>query len=124
MFFLLRLLINAFALWIATRIVSGLTFDGPAYMLVAVAFVFGLVNAIVRPILKIFTFPILIITLGLFIFVINALMLWLTGRLSEEFGLGFHVAGFRAAFFGALVVSVVSLVLTWLMKPRNDRITS
>lgn len=121
MFFLLRLLINALALWIATRTVSGLSFDGPAYMLVAVALVFGVVNAIVRPILKIFTFPILILTLGLFIFVINALMLWLTGRLSEEFGLGFHVAGFRAAFLGALVVSVVSFILTWFTRPRKAR---
>jgi putative membrane protein len=121
MFFLLRLLINALALWIATRSVSGLSFDGPPYMLVAVALVFGLVNAIVRPILKIFTFPILILTLGLFIFVINGLMLWLTGTLSEQFGLGFHVAGFRPAFLGALVVSLVSFFLTWSTRPRQAR---
>jgi putative membrane protein len=114
MVLLLRLLINALALWVATRIAPGLSVDGPAPMLVGVAFVFAVVNAIVRPVLKILTFPALILTLGLFIFVINALMLWLTGKLSEAFGLGFHVAGFRAAFLGALVVSFVSLLLGWL----------
>src|SRR5688572_3954406 len=106
---LLRLLINAIALWIATRIVPGLSFDGPTPMLVVVALVFALVNAIVRPVLKILTFPALILTFGLFIFVVNALMLWLTAELSDAFGLGFHVEGFRAAFLGALVVSVVGL---------------
>src|SRR2546426_6978945 len=114
MAFLFRLLINALALWVATRIVPGLSFDGPAPMVIAVALVFAVVNAIVRPILKILTFPALILTLGLFIFVINALMLWLTAELSEAFGLGFHVAGFRAALLCALVGSVGSLMLTWL----------
>ncbi len=75
MVFVLRILINALALWVATHIVPGLSFDGPVPMLVAVALVFAVVNAIVRPILKILTFPALILTLGLFIFVINALML-------------------------------------------------
>jgi putative membrane protein len=118
----LRLLINAFALWVAVRLVPGLSFDGPAPMLVAVALVFAVVNAIVRPLLKLLTFPALILTLGLFIFVINALMLWLTGELSEAFGLGFHVDGFRAAFLGALVVSLVSLVLTWVTaSSRKER---
>jgi putative membrane protein len=110
---LFRLLINALALWIAIRIVPGLSFDGPAPMLVAVALVFGVVNAIVRPILKLLTLPVLILSLGLFIFVINALMLWLTAKLSGVFGLGFHVEGFGAAFLGALVVSVVGLLLSW-----------
>jgi putative membrane protein len=116
---LLRLLINAIALWIATRIVPGLSFDGPTPMLVVVALVFALVNAIVRPVLKILTFPALILTFGLFIFVINALMLWLTAELSDAFGLGFHVEGFRAAFLGALVVSVVGLMLSWLTVSRT-----
>jgi putative membrane protein len=121
MAFLFRLLINALALWVATRIVPGLLFDGPAPMLIAVALVFALVNAVVRPVLKILTFPALILTLGLFIFVINALMLWLTAVLSEAFSLGFHVTGFRPAFLGALVVSVVSLLLSWLTaSPKRE----
>ena len=121
MAFLFRLLINALALWVATRIVPGLSFDGPAPMVIAVALVFAVVNTVVRPVLKILTFPALILTLGLFIFVINALMLWLTSVLSEAFGLGFHVTGFRAAFLGALVVSVVSLLLGWLTaSPKKE----
>jgi putative membrane protein len=121
MAFLLRVLINALALWVAIRVVPGLSFDGPVPMLVGVALIFAVVNAIVRPVLKIVTFPALILTLGLFVFVINALMLWLTAELSEAFGLGFHVDGFRAAFLGALVVSVVSLVLTWLTtSPKKE----
>jgi putative membrane protein len=121
MAFLFRLLINALALWVATRIVPGLSFDGPAPMLIAVALVFAVVNAVVRPVLKILTFPALILTLGLFIFVINALMLWLTAILSEAFGLGFHVTGFRGAFLGSLVVSVVSLLLSWLTaSPKKE----
>jgi len=121
MVFVLRILINALALWVATHIVSGLSFDVRVPIFVAVALVFAFVNAIVRPILRILTFPALILTLGLFIFVINALMLWLTAELSEAFGLGFHVAGFRAAFLGALVVSVVSLMLTWLTaSPKKE----
>src|SRR2546425_10224840 len=114
MAFLFRLLINALALWVATRIVPGLSFNGPAPMVVAVALVFAVVNAIVRPILKILTFPALILTLGLFIFVINALMLWLTAGLSEAFGLGFHVAGFPPGVLGARRVRVVSPRVAWL----------
>jgi putative membrane protein len=121
MLFLVRLLINATALWIAVRTVPGLAFDGPLPMLLIVAFVFAAVNAIVRPILKFLTFPILIVSLGLFIFVINALMLWLTATVSDAFGFGFHVVGFKAAFLGALVVSLVSLVLGWVARPAPTR---
>jgi len=109
---LIRLAINAAALWAATRIVPGITFDGDWRLLFAVALVFGILNAVVRPILKLLTFPILIITLGLFIFVLNAVMLWLTGVISDAAELGFQVASFRAAFLGALVVSVVSFALS------------
>jgi putative membrane protein len=77
-----------------------------------VALVFGVLNAILRPILKLLTCPLIILTLGLFTFVINAVMLWLTSAVSESFGLGFHVAGFVPAFLGALVVTVVSVLLS------------
>lgn len=109
---IIRLLINAAALWAATRVVPGLSFNGDWRTLFAVALVFGVLNAVVRPVLKLLTFPFLIITLGLFIFVLNAIMLWLTGVVSEAAGLGFDVRGFRAAFLGALVVSAVSFVLS------------
>jgi len=113
--FLLRLLINAAALWVATRIVSGVTFSGDPVYLVVVALVFGLLNALVRPILTLMTCPLLILTLGLFTFVINAVILWLTSALSGTLGIGFHVDGFWAAFLGALVVSIVSVLLSLLI---------
>jgi putative membrane protein len=84
-----------------------------------VALVFGLLNAIVRPILKLLTCPLILLTLGLFTFVINALMLWLTSAVSESFGLGFHVDDFVAAFLGALVVTVVSVLLSVIFRESD-----
>jgi putative membrane protein len=107
-----RLLINAAALWAATRITPGISFDGDWRTLLVVALIFGVLNVSVRPLLWFMTLPLLIVTLGLFTFVLNALMLWLTGVVSEWLGLGFHVDGFGAAFLGALVVSVVSFILS------------
>ena len=107
-----RLLINAAALWAATRLVAGISFDGDWRLLLVVALVFGVLNVSVRPILMLLTLPVLIVTLGLFTFVLNALMLWLTSAISGALGLGFHVNGFRAAFLGALVISVVSFMLS------------
>ena len=118
--FLLRLLINAAALWVATRIVPGVTFEGDAVYLVVVALVFGLLNALVRPLLTLLTCPLLILTLGLFTFVINAVILLLTSALSGTLGIGFHVSGFWAAFLGALVVTIVSIVLSLLI-PDPER---
>ena len=107
-----RLLINAAALWAATRVVPGIAFDGDWRLLLAVALVFGVLNVALRPILILLTLPLFILTLGLFTFVLNALMLWLTGRVSDALGLGFHVDGFVAAFLGALVVTIVSFLLS------------
>jgi len=120
MSFLIRLLVNAVALWVATRFVTGVTYTGALLPLAGVALVFGVVNAIIRPILKFLTFPFYIFTFGLFAFVVNGLMLWLTSRLSEALGLGFHVAGFWPAFWGALVVSVVSTVLGILIREPSE----
>ena len=117
--FLIRLLVNAAALWVATQVVSGVTFDGGLLPMLGVALVFGVVNALLRPVAKILTFPIIIVTLGIFALVINGLMLWLTSSLSSALGLGFHVSGFWAAFWGAIVVSLVSLVLSMLIRDRS-----
>ena len=108
----IRLLINAAALWAATRIVPGISFDGAWSTLFIVALIFGVLNIAVRPLLWFMTLPLLILTLGLFTFVLNALMLWLTGSVSDWLGLGFHVTGFTAAFLGALVVTIVSFLLS------------
>lgn len=109
---ILRLLINAAALWAATRLVPGISFTGDWRLLFVVALVFGVLNVSVRPVLWVMTLPLLLVTLGLFTFVLNALMLWLTSAISNALGLGFHVDGFWAAFLGALVVSVVSFLLS------------
>jgi putative membrane protein len=110
--FLIRLLVNAAALWVATRIVPGVGYSGGALPLLGVALVFGVVNAVIGPVLKILTFPIIILTLGIFALIINGLMLMLTSAVSAALGLGFHVRGFWAAFWGALVVSLVSTILS------------
>lgn len=117
--FVLRLLVNAAALWVATRVVPGVTYSGDVLPFVGVALVFGIVNAIIRPITKLLTLPIILVTLGIFIFVINGLMLWLTSSIAASLGLGFRVAGFWAAFFGALVVSIVSTVLSILVRDQS-----
>lgn len=121
--FLTRLLINAAALWAAIRLVPGISFEGGWPLLFAVALVFGALNAVIRPILWLLTLPFLIVTLGLFTFVLNAFMLWMTSAASDLFGLRFHVDGFGAAFLGALVITVVSFALSLLTggRPRRER---
>ena len=112
---LIRLLINAAALWVAIQVVPGISFDGDWLPLLVVALVFGVLNASVRPFLALLTLPLLILTLGLFTLVLNALMLWLTGTVSNALGLGFHVDGFWAAFLGGLVISIVSTMLSYFV---------
>jgi len=118
--FLLRLLVNAAALWVATRIVPGVSFTGSLAAFLGVALVFGIINATLRPLTKILTFPLILVTLGLFALVVNGLMLWLTSSLSASFGLGFHVSGFWAAFFGALVISIVSALLSLSIRSNDE----
>ena len=114
---LLRLIINSIALFIAIQAhIPGLRFDGDWTTLVVVAFIFGLVNALVRPLLFALTCPLLILTLGLFTFVINALMLLLTSWIAQQLNLGFVVDGLGAAFVGALVISIVSFILTMIVR--------
>ena len=112
---IVRLLLNAVALWVAVRLVSGITYEGSWPAFLGVALVFGIVNAVVKPVLTFFSIPFILLTLGLFLFVVNALALWITSALSSGLGLGFKVNGFGAAFLGALVVSLVNLVLSWFV---------
>jgi len=118
---LLSLLINAAALWVATQFVDGISFTGDIPTLLGVALVFGVLNVVLRPILKLLTFPFFIVTLGLFTFVLNAVMLLITSAASAALGLGFHVEGFVAAFIGALVVSIVSFALSMFVSPSNGK---
>jgi putative membrane protein len=117
--FLIRLLVNAAALWVATRLVPGVSFDGGTLPFLGVALVFGVLNAFVRPLMQVLTFPLILVTLGFFLLVVNGLMLWLTSSLSASLGLGFHVTGFWAAFWGAIVVSVTSLLLSMLVRDSS-----
>ena len=112
---LLRWLINGAALYVAAELVRGIDVKGGWLALAVMAIIFGLVNALIRPILKFLTCPLIMLTLGLFTLVINALMLQLASWLGRQLGLGFYVAGFWPAFWGALVISVVSFVLTMLI---------
>ena len=113
---ILHLLINAAALWVAVQLVPGITYRGGLVPLLGVALVFGIVNVLVKPLVTLFSLPFVILTLGLFLLVINAAMLWMTSALAGSLGLRFHVAGFVPAFLGSIVVSFVSLVLSAFMK--------
>jgi len=119
--FLIRLVITAVALWVAVQLVPGITHVGPPAQLLVVALVFGVLNAAIRPVLLMLTCPLVLITLGLFIFVLNALMLWMTAALSQALELGFRVDGFLPALIGGLVVGVVSTVLNILVGDRDEK---
>jgi putative membrane protein len=116
---LLHWVFNAVALWLAAYLLDGLAFTGDLLHLVLVGAVFGMVNSLVRPLLTVLTCPLIVLTLGLFTFVINALMLLLTGWLSAYWDLGFTVDGFWPAFWGGMVVGLVSLVLSLVFPPRK-----
>lgn len=117
--FLLRFLTNAAALWVATRIVPGVTFTGGWVTFLAVSLVLAVINATLRPLVKLLTCPLILLTLGLFALVVNGLMLWLTSSVSQSLGLGFHVSGFWAAFFGGLVISIVSTLVSMALGPHR-----
>jgi len=111
---LLHWILSAVAVWIVAHIVPGITVSGPTAALIA-ALVIGLINATLGLLLKILTFPLTILTLGLFWFVINALML----ELAAGFVRGFQVRGFVPALIGAVMLSLVSSVLQWLVMPSR-----
>lgn len=113
--FLARVLANAAAIYVAAAIVPGIELSGGVLVALGAGLVLGLINAVVRPILIFLTLPITLVTLGLFIFVLNAFCLWLTSRIVP----GFEVQGFLAALLGALVISVVSWILTTFLSDRG-----
>ena len=118
---LMRWLITALALVAAAWLVPGIQVEGSAWLAYAgMAVVLGLVNAVIRPLLKLLTCPLIILTLGLFTLVINATTLWLASRIAQGFGLGFQVDGFWPAFLGGLVVSIVTVVLSAMTKDDKD----
>ena len=113
---ILRILINAFAIWLTTMLLSSFNFSGSFLNLIIVAIIFGLINALVRPIVKLLTLPINLMTLGLFTLVINTLMLLLTVWLSDSLSLtGGVFQNFLIAFVAAIIISVISTILSWFM---------
>ena len=117
--FLLHLVVTAFAFWVACRVVDGLSYTGTIPGLLLVALLFGLINALLGSVLRVLTLPVTFLTLGLFALVINAILLWVTGALSQSLGLGFHVRGFWPAFLGALVIALTRAVLNALVDRRR-----
>ncbi|MGH3344009.1 MAG: phage holin family protein [Carbonactinosporaceae bacterium] len=122
--FVIKVLVSAVAIWVATVLVDGVDLaDGSIgdniLTLLIVAAIFGVVNAVIKPVVKLLSLPLYVITLGLFTFVVNAFMLWLTSWISDQLGQGFVVTGFVAALLGALVVTIVSFLLN-LVVPDGD----
>lgn len=113
---LLNWVLSAVAVWIVAQLVPGFSVSGPVAALIA-ALAIGFINATIGIVLKIVTFPLTLLTLGLFWFVINALMLEFASALVP----GFHVRGFWAAFVGAIVLSMVNMLLKWLVFPEHRR---
>jgi putative membrane protein len=123
MHFLIRLLVTAAALWVSVRLVPGIHYAGSWVGLLGVALVFGFLNAIIRPILFVLTCPLMVLTLGLFVFVLNAIMLMLTSALSGSLGINFRVDGFLPALLGAIVIGLTSALLNLFVGGREDRET-
>ena len=113
---LARWIINAAALLLVAYVYPGVQVEGLGRALIA-ALVLGLVNAVIRPILVILTLPVTVVTLGLFLFVINALMFWLVAEIVR----GFTVTGFGAALIGSILYSLITLLTSWVLFPRTRR---
>lgn len=123
--FLLRVIINAVAIWLATLVLSGLEVVGggdtttTVIVFLVVALVFGIVNAVVKPIVKLLALPLYVLTLGLFTVIVNAAMLWVTSWLSQRTEYGLRIDNFGTAVLGALIISVVSFVLSVALKNKR-----
>jgi putative membrane protein len=124
--FLIKIAVNAVALWVAAWLISGISFGEGKFgskfaTVVLVAIVFGLINAIVKPIVKLLSFPFIILTLGLFTFIVNAFMLQLTEWVADPLGLSFTIDHFFwDAVLGALVITIVAMVLNWVIPDRDE----
>ena len=119
---LIRWAIGSLAIFAAISIVPGIEFSVPGWHIGVVALVFGLLNALLRPLIYLLTCPLVILTLGLFGLVINAILLGLTSALADQLSINFHIDGFWPAFWGGLVVSIVSTLLSVLAGDTNVRV--
>lgn len=123
---LIKIAVNAVALWAAAWLIDGIhlgegKFGSTFATVILVAIVFGLVNAVVKPIAKFLSFPFIILTLGLFTFIVNAFMLQLTEWIADPLGLSFHIDHFFwDAVLGAVIITVVSMLLNMLLPDRDE----
>ncbi len=120
---IVRWLITGLALFAAAWLVPGIRVEGDGWTVYAVmAVILALINALVRPVLKLLTCPLIILTLGIFVLVINGFTLWLASTIAQNwFGVGYVVDGFGAAFLGSLIVSIVSVILSALVREEEGR---
>lgn len=126
--FLIRTGVNAVALWVAAFLLDGIvlaeddtTFASKFTTIILVALIFGVVNAVVKPIAKVLAFPAIVLTLGLFTFIVNAFLLQLTEWIADPLGLSFVITKFWwDAVLGALIITVVSMVLNWVLPEKED----
>ncbi len=122
---LVRWVITALALFAAAWLVPGIVVESDGWTVYAVmAVILGLINAVVRPILKLLTCPLIILTLGIFVLVINGFTLWLASQIAQSwFGVGYSVSGFGAALLGSLIVTIVSVILSAFVNDDEERVT-
>jgi putative membrane protein len=115
----LRIMINALSIAMAVKVVDGITFAGEWWKIIIVGAVFGIVNSFLKPLVTLFTLPLIVLTLGLFTLIVNTLMLLITVELSEPLKLGLRVNGFWPAFKGAIIISIISILLSWITGLRK-----
>jgi putative membrane protein len=114
--FVAHLVVNAFALWLAAQVISGVHFDGSLLSLAVLALIFGIVNTLIKPLVSLLTLPLTVVTLGLFALVINALMLLLTSALDTSYS----IDGFIPALLASILISIVSTLLNWFIKDSSS----
>jgi len=122
--FIIRLIINALAIAATAWLLPGITVGGdPTLTIILVALIFGIVNAVIKPIFSFVTCGLYVLTLGLFTFIANAVMLWVTQYVAAWFGLQFRIDSFWTAILGALIISVVSFILSMMFgKDKRHRV--
>jgi putative membrane protein len=114
--FILRWVINAIAIFLAIKFVPGIHLQSGLVSVIWLALIFGLINAFLRPLLKLLTCPLIVLTLGLFTLLINTFLFWLTGQIGHLFGIMLTFDGFWPIFWGAVVISIVSIVMSLILK--------
>lgn len=113
--FIIKVLINAAALWVAARFVPGIDLTADIWQILLIALVFGLINTFLKPILKLLSLPVIILTLGLFAIIVNVILLAITAALMD----GLTIDGFLPALLGSIVISIVSAILSAIIPDSN-----